>query len=582
MRIMKGDNALKPTGTSLASKIIFAMTLVVAISCSIFIVVSVFLVGGNIEDEINKRGISITRQLASVDIDVWKYLKNPDIVNSMINDLKSDLNNQINEIRTRDKSSCKIGCREELIQKLNEKFKIVDDVEYNGNKYKNPLQKFAKQDPSILYIDIVRIEPEGACQTGSPKLPPVIWYNSQGDKSIRFEGFYTRREEEYGVGYTDYPIGGKRISARYFAYCIKDVIKGDTTLGQARLVMDTTVFDKAKIRVVRILLIPLLIALGTSILIGGLMATRIVSPIKELIADIDEISSGNLDHRATIKSSDEIGMIGVSFNRMTKSLKSYMEEVINRAVMAQEYDSATTLINEYLLRIKEKPKVPNLDVSIIYYPSKDVSGDYYDYDFIDNNKLYVLVSDVSGKGLPASLISTVFKNLLMYDLERTRDPKETLININRALRKSLKKGMFITVSFLIYNIEKTVLTAYSAGHLPVLIYRPQDAKVIEVNPPGIAIGLDEKLFARKLDSVTIQLKKNDRFISYSDGIIEAQDEHNRCFGVDKLKELLVRYTNKSSSEFIHVLSKEINDFTSGAIVDNRLFDDITIFTGKVI
>ncbi len=581
---MKNDNVLKPTGTSLAAKIIFAMTLVVAISCSIFIVVSVLLVGSNIEDEINKRGLSITRQLASIDIDVWKYLKAPDIANSMIYDLKKELNDQINQIKKIDRSSCKIGCKEELIEMLDKKFKLREKGE--EDKYRNPLQRFVQQEPNILYMAIVKVEPEGACwniadKTGRPVV--IISYDvnsSHQSPSTEMRGIPLKHELEYEIGYVNYPIGGRQISAKYFIYCIKNT--QDVYVGQARLIMDTTVFDKAKIRVVRILLIPLLVALGTSILIGGLMANKIVSPIKELISDIDEISRGNLDHRATIKSSDEIGMIGVSFNRMTKSLKLYMEEVINRAVIAQEYDSATTLINEYLLRIKEKPRLPNLDVSIIYYPSKDVSGDYYDYDFIDNNKLYVLVSDVSGKGLPASLISTVFKNLLMYDLERTKDPKETLINVNKALRKSLKKGMFITVSFLVYEIDKAILTAYSAGHLPVLICRPQDAKVIEINPPGIAIGLDEKLFARKLDCVSVQLKKNDRFISYSDGIIEAQDENNRYFGIEKLKELLVRYNNKSSSEFIHILSKEIDSFTNGAIVDNRLFDDITVFTGKVI
>lgn len=568
---MKEEAVLKTTGTSLVTKIIFAMTLVVAISCSIFIVVSVFLVGDNMEEEINKRGLSIIRQLASIDINVWKYLNNPDVVNSMFKDLKKELGEQIKELRKARELS-KIQCREELIAMLDQKFKIGDSEE---GRYVNPLERFSKSDRNIWYIDIARTEPEGACWNPI-KVESLISYGNPPKNILPIT-----HETDYEIGYATYLQNGRVIGARYFIYCIKDA-KKDTPVGLARLVIDTTLFEKAKIRVVRILLIPLLIAIGTSILVGGIMANKIVSPIKELISDIEIISSGNLDHRATIKSSDEIGMIGVSFNRMTKSLKEYMMEVVKRAVISKEYESATNLINDYLLRIKGRPPVPNLDISILYYPSKDVSGDYYDYDLIDNNKLYVIVSDVSGKGLPASLISTVFKNLVMYDLERTKEPRETLINVNRALKKSLKGGMFVTVSLLIYDIEKMTLTAYSAGHLPVLIYRPADAKVIEVNPPGIGIGLDEKLFAKKLEGVTIQLKKNDRFISYSDGIIEAQDENNRYFGIERLKELMIRYPTKSSTEFIRILSKEINDFTNGAVTGNRLFDDITIFTAKVV
>ncbi len=485
----KIDESLKPSGTSVTAKIIFSVALVVAISCSIFIIVSVFLVGNTIEDEINKKGLSLAKLLSSIDLNIWKYVKEPNITNSILQKLIQE----IDEGRAND-TTARNHLRDEIIEKLRRSQIGRIDME---NKYINPLEQFTKLEGSILFISIAK---GNGCLNIGGTTEAIISYDiglpkdKEGKIVVRGYNVYTDIEGNYQIGDTYLPFQGKEIPSRYFIYCIKDENKNP--IGEVTLHIDTTYFEKAKIRVVRILLIPLLLALATSIIIGGIMATKIVSPIKELISDIEEISKGNLEHRATVKSSDEIGLIGVSFNRMTKSLKLYMEEVINRAVITQEYESATNLINEYLLKIKERPKISNLDVSIIYYPSKDVSGDYYDYDIIDKNKLYILVADVAGKGLPASLISTVFKNLILHELDKTKEPKEILINVNRTLGKSLKKGMFVTTSFLVYDIEKQIITAYSAGHLPVLIYRPSEGRIIEVNPPGIAIGLDRKLFEK--------------------------------------------------------------------------------------
>jgi serine phosphatase RsbU (regulator of sigma subunit) len=568
---MKLEESLKPSGTTLSAKIIFSMALVVAISCAIFIIVSVILVTKEIENELNSKGLNVAKLIASIDFKAWEALNKPDIRFGPLDKLIKQYQQRAEGTNDNYERHLLKGVIEDL---QSEKLQIArgNKKSVDEKEYKNPLEDFIKGGGDILYIAVV----EGI----GNDIKPVIAADIANQKTRTFSGLVWKREEDYEVSDTYYTYNNRDIPVKIFSYQVRGA--NNNPIGKVLLVMSKSAFTQTKIRVVRTLLIPLLIALGTSILIGGVMSSKIVSPIKELISDINEISQGNLDHRATIKSSDEIGLIGVAFNRMTKSLKLYMQEVVNRAVITQEYEAATMLINEYLLKIKEKPRIPNLDVSVIYYPSKDVSGDYYDYDIIDSNKLYILVSDVSGKGLAASLVSTVFKNLVLHELEQTQDPKEILIKANRTLRKTLKKGMFVTVSFLVYNIEKVALTVYSAGHLPILIYRPSEGKVIEVNPPGIAIGLDQKLFERKLESVTVSLRKGDRFISYSDGITEAQDVDNRCFGLDRLKEILIKYPNKTSTEFIHIVSKEINDFTDGAIVDNRLFDDITLVTGRVI
>ncbi len=225
------------------------------------------------------------------------------------------------------------------------------------------------------------------------------------------------------------------------------------------------------------------------------------------------------------------------------------------------------------------PQLPGNDLSAYYRPSREVGGDYYDFIEIDEDHIGIVVADVSGKGIPGSIVMTETRALMKSEGCRTMSPTEALVRVNRVLYNDIKRGMFVTMFYMVLSIKKGILTITSAGHNPMVLFRKQTNSCHLVNPNGLALGIDKgPLFERTIKEQRVQLMKGDRWVLYTDGVVEAMNEQNQQLGPNRFYLRTKQLAEKTSSEFLSLLVEDLEKHVGGA----PQHDDITIVTGRCV
>ena len=309
----------------------------------------------------------------------------------------------------------------------------------------------------------------------------------------------------------------------------------------------------------------------------ALLITLIISPFRKLASWVRNASEGNIEDSMEIDSSDEIGEIAQAFNEITFKFRKSQQSLQDQERLKHEMHLAQE-IQQTLLPDKF-PERRGFDIASYYESAKEVGGDYYDFVEIDQDRLGVVIADVSGKGVPGSLVMTMIRTALRTEARGTYSAAETLKKVNKFIMGDIKKGMFVTVFYTILNSRNRSLTYASAGHNPMILYRPTTEKTYYLNPKGFPVGIslnDEELFDKSLEDDSIRLAKGDVVIIYTDGVTEAMNSRRELFGEERLLEAVRRYGKLSAEDFVAKLREEIVSFTEGQIQ----YDDISLVVIK--
>jgi sigma-B regulation protein RsbU (phosphoserine phosphatase) len=225
---------------------------------------------------------------------------------------------------------------------------------------------------------------------------------------------------------------------------------------------------------------------------------------------------------------------------------------------------------------KCNPDVNGLDICGQMIPAMQVGGDYYDLIPISPTKLFVIVGDVSGKGLSASLYMTKLQTMMQVACVNNRSPRDILIEINRNLYISMEKDWFVTITLALFDLEKNIVKVCRAGHAPLLA--ASNGTVATYRTQGIGVGLEKgTIFDRTLVEEEITLSHGKIFAFYSDGITEAINEKEEFFGEDKLSDLLKGKTNIPSTKLMDEIWESLKQFRGKAEQN----DDMTMVLVKV-
>ena len=201
--------------------------------------------------------------------------------------------------------------------------------------------------------------------------------------------------------------------------------------------------------------------------------------------------------------------------------------------------------------------------------ARTVSGDLYDFLVFPNNKLGVLVGDVSGKGIPASLFMVSMVTNLRFFAQTYTDPAEIFTRVNKILVDESTLGMFVTATLLIFDLDKKIIQYANAGHIPP-IHRNKTKKICKeldkaLSPP---LGILKTIKYKKEE---IPFEEGDTFLLYTDGITEARSKHDYEFGYKRLLNT-VKDSGISPKELVTAVLKAVKSFSNDA--DKR--DDITL------
>jgi hypothetical protein len=207
------------------------------------------------------------------------------------------------------------------------------------------------------------------------------------------------------------------------------------------------------------------------------------------------------------------------------------------------------------------PNLEGFEIAAVCRPSKEVGGDLYDFIFLPQGKLGIVVADVSGKGVPASLYMTLTKGLLDSVSEELTDPGDILREVNRHLYEVCRRRVFVTLFLgVIDPISKTMSYA-RAGHNPTLFLKASDRNTSFLKPPGMGLGLnDGKIFDKSLKVETIALEPNDALLFYSDGITEAMNSDNEEYGEQRLINVAARIGGVTAEEMLKAVMNDVDEF----------------------
>jgi stage II sporulation SpoE-like protein len=209
----------------------------------------------------------------------------------------------------------------------------------------------------------------------------------------------------------------------------------------------------------------------------------------------------------------------------------------------------------------QPPRIEALDIAAVCHPSKEVGGDLYDFIPLPEDKLAIVVADVSGKGVPASLYMTLTKGLLDSVLQDLADPGAALREINRHLYEVCRRKVFVTLFLGIIDPKGKTLVYARAGHNPTLYHRAADQSTLFLKSPGIGLGLNSgKIFDASLQVASLQLEPNDTLLFYSDGITEAMNGKSEEYGEERLMKIVKGFDGMGAEEACRFVMADVNRF----------------------
>ncbi len=219
------------------------------------------------------------------------------------------------------------------------------------------------------------------------------------------------------------------------------------------------------------------------------------------------------------------------------------------------------------------PEYEKYDIAALNVSSKQVGGDYYDVIPIADEKFYIAIADVSGKGVPASLMMANIQAFLQVICRQGMKIDEATAMINDLVTANTSEGRFITFFWGYINTKTNTLTYVNAGHNPPYILRGD--KVIKLTKGGIILGVVKTFVPYIFEEV--ELKKDDVILLYTDGVSEALNLEFEEYSEERLEKVAKSLMNKSANEILNGIKEDVQIFTQG----NLQSDDITMIVIKV-
>jgi phosphoserine phosphatase RsbU/P len=340
-----------------------------------------------------------------------------------------------------------------------------------------------------------------------------------------------------------------------------------------------------------------------ALIIGVRLTRTITRSIAQLYSATQHINRGDFVHRINVQSNDQLASLETSFNSMTESLQRLLIEQKEKQRMENELAIAQEVQAQLFPR--DPKNLESLELHGICKPARTVSGDYYDFVSLGEERLGVAVGDISGKGISAALLmATIHSAVRVFELgampergelvaasaaamataggaqgprwsvatERMQSPADVLMLLNRHVYHSTPPEKYATLFLGIYDGDSHTFNYSNGGHLPpFVIHDSGETRKLETG--GLVIGLFPEVV---LEEEQVQLDRGDMFVAFSDGVTEPENDFGE-FGEDRLLDLV--RSNR------HLSLERISEIVIGAVQDwigeKEQPDDITLVLARV-
>ncbi len=446
---------------------------------------------------------------------------------------------------------------------------------------------FPNDREAYIYLTCSQTEPDGSAAENQQEFYAVSWTECFTSAAY-LAAEHTAVKQLLAEG----PVPGKTLYEEWTdpqdgrSYCVGYIpIDYDGEIScYARIRYDWTDFLRGLNRsiTVTVLWAAVLLAVLNGILLL-LIRKRATQPLARvtdsILAYMEDKDSGRArEAMKSIRCKNEIGVLADSFSAMTGEIDRYTKEALRLGAekerVATELALAGSIQEDALPRsFPAFPDRPEFDLHAVMVPARQVGGDFYDFFLIDADHLALVIADVSGKGIPASLFMMSSKILLNDHALMGGTPAEILERVNRQVCASNHAHMFVTVWLGILEISTGRLTSASAGHeYPML--RTRGAFELLKDKHGMPIGVMKKT---RYTNTEIQLKKGDSLFVYTDGVAEAANAQEELFGTERTLEALNALPGDASPQR---LLAGVSEAVAAFVQDAPQFDDLTMLSVK--
>lgn len=315
----------------------------------------------------------------------------------------------------------------------------------------------------------------------------------------------------------------------------------------------------------------LLGGLAAIVLLVMVVAGWITRPISRLAGAAQQLGAGNLDVQLpSAQGGDEIAELARTFNVMVRDLKKNIDQRIRETAARESMERELQVARQIQTSLMPmaRPPFPHrkefaLDADTV--PAKIMAGDFFDFWFIDEHLLALVVADVSGKGVPAAMFMAVARTILRSFSTPGQSPAQVLTVANRIMTADNSEQMFVTVFYAHYRVDTGELTFANAGHNPPYVVARSGRAASLGTSTGPIVGVIE---GADYENGRVCLAAGEALVAFTDGVTEAADRDGILFGEQRLEDLLREVGARPVDELRRRIFADVDRYRHGEDQDD--------------
>jgi sigma-B regulation protein RsbU (phosphoserine phosphatase) len=319
-----------------------------------------------------------------------------------------------------------------------------------------------------------------------------------------------------------------------------------------------------------------------SLIIGVKLTRSMTTTVDKLYTATEHVKRGDFSYRIRLPARDQLSALGEAFDSMTASVERLLRESLEKTRLEGELEIAREVQSQ--LFPQAVPLVPGLQLYGACRPARVVSGDYYDFLRLDEDRVGLVLGDISGKGISAALLMATLQSALhaqFYDGDCPHGPSESglartaevVARLNRQLFASSPTEKYVTLFYAVYEAASRRLTYTNAGHPPPILFRRGRLERLETG--GTVVGLFPSI---RYEQAEVRLEPEDVLLAFTDGITEPENSYGEEFGDERLLAAVESVASASPEIIAEEIYRRVNDWTGGP----ELQDDMTLLVARVV
>jgi phosphoserine phosphatase RsbU/P len=318
-------------------------------------------------------------------------------------------------------------------------------------------------------------------------------------------------------------------------------------------------------------------------LVIGVQLTRsMTKTVDKLYEGTERVKVGDFSYRINLPAADQLSALGGAFDSMTASVERLLHESLEKTRLEGELEIARQVQTQ--LFPQTAPEVPGLNLYGVCKPARVVSGDYYDFLKLGENRVGLVLGDISGKGISAALLMAAVQSSLhaqFYDGHSPETapralPLSTSViveRLNRQLFAASPPEKYATFFYAVYDASTRRLSYTTAGHPPPVLFHRDEVRRLDIG--GTVVGLFSTIH---YEQAVVELEPGDLLLAFTDGLTEPENSYGEEYGEARLLEVARRALSSRPDLLVEEIYRSVGDWTGSP----ELQDDMTLLVAKAV